>query len=145
MKNAEYQGSLSCPQRDSAEHKGYAGAQSVGSQEGKEQGGADLLERILSRENLNRACKRVKANKGAPGIDGMTVEQALPWLREHREELLETMEETQDESKEPHAIGDTRVAGVGCKQLPESLLAHGKEWSCTEGTLKRKTRTGGIL
>ena len=30
----------------------------------------------------------------------MTVEQALPWLREHREELLETMEETQDESKE---------------------------------------------
>ena len=145
MKNAEYQGSLSCPQRDSAEHKGYAGAQSVGSQEGKEQGGADLLERILSRENLNRACKRVKANKGAPGIDGMTVEQALPWLREQREELLETMEETQDESKEPHAIGDTRVVGVGCKQLLESLLAHGEEWLCTEGTLKRKTRTGGIL
>ena len=89
MKNAEYQGNLSCPQRDSAEHEGYAGAQSVGSQEGKEQGGADLLERILSRENLNRAYKRVRANKGAPGIDGMTVEDALPWLREHREELLE--------------------------------------------------------
>ena len=103
-----------------------------------------MLERILSRENLNRACKRVKANKGAPGIDGMTVEQALPWLREQREELLETMEETQDESKEPHAIGDTRVVGVGCKQLLESLLAHGEEWLCTEGTLKRKTRTGGI-
>ena len=82
-----------------------------------------MLERILSRENLNRACKRVKANKGAPGIDGMTVEQALPWLREHREELLETMEETQDESKEPHAIGDTRVAGVGCKQCKRSITA----------------------
>ena len=87
MKNAEYQGSLSCPQRDSAEHEGYAGAQSVGSQEVREQDGADLLERILSRENLNRAYKRVKANKGAPGIDGMTVGEALPWLREHREEL----------------------------------------------------------
>ena len=84
MKNAEYQGNLSCPQRDSAEHEGYAGAQSVGTQKGKEQGGADLLERILSRENLNRAYKRVRANKGAPGIDGMTVEDALPWLREHR-------------------------------------------------------------
>lgn len=83
MKNAEYQGNLSCPQRASAEHEGYAGAQSVGSQDVKEQDGADLLERILSRENLNRAYKRVKANKGAPGIDGMTVEQALPWLREH--------------------------------------------------------------
>ena len=91
MKNAEYQGNLSCPQRDSAEHEGYAGAQSVGNQEVKERGGADFLERILSRDNLNRAYKRVKANKGAPGIDGMTVEQALPWLREHREELLETI------------------------------------------------------
>ena len=89
MKNAEYQGNLSCPQRDSAEHEVYAGAQSVGSREVKEQGGADLLERILSRDNLNRAYKRVRANKGAPGIDGMTVEQALPWLREHREELLD--------------------------------------------------------
>ena len=48
-----------------------------------------MLERILSRDNLNRAYKRVRANKGAPGIDGMTVEDALPWLREHREELLD--------------------------------------------------------
>ena len=48
MKNAEYQGNLSCPQRDSAEHEGYAGAQSVGSQEVKEQGGADLLEWAVS-------------------------------------------------------------------------------------------------
>ena len=66
---------------------------------------------------------------------------AIRFFREQkkREQMIE------DESKEPHAIGDTRVAGVGCKQLPESLLAHGKEWSCTEGTLKRKTRTGGIL
>ena len=50
-----------------AEHEGYAGAQSVGGQDVKEQDGADLLERILSRENLNRAYKRVKTNKGAPG------------------------------------------------------------------------------
>ena len=91
MKNAEYQGNLSCPQRDSAEHEGHAGAQSIGNREVNEQDGADLLERILSRENLNRAYKRVRANHGAPGIDGMTVEDALPWLREHREELLESI------------------------------------------------------
>ena len=71
--NAENRKETGCPQRDSAEHEEYAGAQSVGKQERGEQDGADLLERILSRENLNRAYKRVKSNKGAPGIDGMTV------------------------------------------------------------------------
>ena len=91
MVKAEYQGNQGCPQRDSAEHEGYAGARSVDGQEIVEQDGADLLERILSKDNLNRAYKRVKANKGAPGIDGMTVEDALPWLREHREELLESI------------------------------------------------------
>ena len=89
MKKAEYPGNEGCPQRDSAEHEEYAGARSADRRETEEADGADLLERILSRDNLNRAYKRVKANKGAPGIDGMTVEDALPWLREHREELLD--------------------------------------------------------
>ena len=80
-----------CPQRDSAEHEEYAGARSADSRERTETGGADLLERILDRNNLNRAYKQVRANHGAPGIDGMTVEDALPWLREHREELLESI------------------------------------------------------
>ena len=86
---AEYPGDGGCPQRDSAEHEEYAGARSIDGRRTEEADGADLLERILDRHNLNRAYKRVKANKGAPGIDGLTVEDALPWLREHREELLE--------------------------------------------------------
>ena len=89
MKKAEYPGNEGCPQRDSAEHEKYAGARSADRRETEEADGADLLKRILDRDNLNRAYKRVKANKGAPGIDGMTVEDALPWLREHREELLD--------------------------------------------------------
>ena len=58
---------------------------------------------------------------------------------------LETMEETQKEGRKPDAIGNTGMAGMGGKQLPKSLLAYGKERSCPESDLKRKTRTGGIL
>ena len=91
MTNAENLRIESCLQRDSAEHEEYAGAQSAGVREGREADGADLLERILNRDNLNKAYKRVKANKGAPGIDGMTVEDALPWLQQHRKELLDSI------------------------------------------------------
>ena len=47
-----------------------------------------LLETILYRDNLNRAYKRVKANKGAAGVGGMTIEEALPYLKEHQWELI---------------------------------------------------------
>ena len=85
---AEYLENKSCLQRDNAEREEDAGAHSKDHREVEEADGAELLERILDRENLNKAYKRVKANKGAPGIDGMTVEDALSWVREHREELL---------------------------------------------------------
>jgi RNA-directed DNA polymerase len=51
----------------------------------------DLMERVCERENLNRAYKRVKGNKGAAGIDGMTVGELHGWLREHKEELVGTL------------------------------------------------------
>jgi retron-type reverse transcriptase len=51
----------------------------------------ELLERILERENLNKAYKRVYANKGASGVDGVTVEELLSYLKEHKAELLESI------------------------------------------------------
>lgn len=42
-----------------------------------------MWERMLSPENLGRALRRVRANRGAPGVDGMTTEELIPWLREH--------------------------------------------------------------
>lgn len=92
---AKYCGDTGCLQRGSVEREEYAGAPSAGLREGRERDGASsgLLESILDRDNLNRAYKRVKRNHGAPGIDGMTVEEALPWLREHREELLQSIRE----------------------------------------------------
>ena len=84
----EYTGSGGFLQRDGVEHKEYAEAYSAEIQKAEERDGADLLEKVLDRDNLNRAYRRVKANKGASGVDGMTVDEALPWLKEHREELL---------------------------------------------------------
>ena len=43
----------------------------------------DLLEAVLASDNLARAWKRVKANKGAPGIDGVTVQDWPAHAREH--------------------------------------------------------------
>ena len=50
--------------------------------------GNELLERILSRDNLNRAYKQVKRNKGAHGVDGMEVEQLLLYLKDNGDELI---------------------------------------------------------
>ena len=51
-----------------------------------------LMEEICERENLKRALQRVKANKGNPGIDGMSVEELPGYLQQHwpaiREQLL---------------------------------------------------------
>ena len=89
---AEYADKDGFLQRDSVEHEGYAEAQSAEQMETREQDNAsDLMEKILERGNLNKAYQRVKSNNGAPGIDGMTVEEALPWLMEHREDLLESI------------------------------------------------------
>jgi len=51
-----------------------------------------LMEEICERENCKRALKRVKANKGSPGVDGMTVQELPGFLQQHwpaiREQLL---------------------------------------------------------
>ncbi len=72
-----------------AERSGQATSAATGN--GSSGTGA-LMERVLSRPNMQRALKKVKGNKGSPGIDGMTVDELPEWLKEHwldvRESLL---------------------------------------------------------
>lgn len=49
----------------------------------------ELLEKILSKDNMNLAFRRVKANKGASGIDDMKVDELLQYLKENGEQLKE--------------------------------------------------------
>jgi RNA-directed DNA polymerase len=51
----------------------------------------NLLERILSRENMLLAWKRVKANHGAPGIDGIIIEAFPEYLREQWKAVRESL------------------------------------------------------
>jgi group II intron reverse transcriptase/maturase len=48
----------------------------------------NLLERILHRDNMNAAYKRVKSNKGSHGVDGMKVDELLSYLKQHGKALI---------------------------------------------------------
>ncbi len=48
----------------------------------------ELLEQILTRENLNKAYKKVYQNKGASGVDGITVEEVSGYLKENKDRIL---------------------------------------------------------
>jgi RNA-directed DNA polymerase len=77
-----------------------------------------LLDRILSAENLNQAYKQVKRNKGAGGIDGMQVDELLPFLKEHKNELLQSLRDGKYRPKPvrrveiPKENGKTRKLGI---------------------------------
>jgi RNA-directed DNA polymerase len=65
--------------------------QSPARDEGK--ASAELCERVWVRQNLFTALERVERNGGAPGIDGMPVEELRPYLREHWLEIREALDQ----------------------------------------------------
>lgn len=76
------------------------------------------LDRILSRNNLNEAFRQVKRNKGAEGIDGMSIEEAKEYLRQHKEELIHAIRQRQYQPKPvrrveiPKPSGGVRLLGI---------------------------------
>ena len=79
-----------------------------------------LMEEVCDRENLERAWKRVRSNKGSPGVDGMTIDAAKDYLREHwpdiRAQLLEGTYQPQPVKRVeiPKPDGGIRKLGVPC-------------------------------
>jgi len=87
------------------------GAESPASPEG-------LMEEVCQRDNLVKALKRVRANQGSPGIDGMRVEELAGYLKEHwprlREQLLQGTYQPQPVKrvKIPKPGGGERPLGI---------------------------------
>lgn len=65
-----------------------------------------LMEQICNPANLNRAYKRVKANKGSPGIDGMRVDEMREFIAEHKERLIRSL---LDGSYRPKAVRKVEI------------------------------------
>ena len=81
-------------------------------------GTSDLMGRVLSRPNLEAALKRVRKNKGSPGIDGMTVDELPDHLRRHWPELREQLRagtyqpSPVKEQQIPKSSGGVRKLGI---------------------------------
>ena len=79
-----------------------------------------MINQVVERENLIQALKRVRANKGAPGIDGMTVDELSSHLKTHwpriKQELLIGMYTPQAVRavEIPKPKGGMRVLGIPC-------------------------------
>jgi RNA-directed DNA polymerase len=69
-----------------------------------------LMEKICEPKNLNQAYKRVKANKGAAGIDGLTVDDLSKFIAEHKERLLESL---MDGSYKPQPVREVVIPKPG--------------------------------
>lgn len=85
--------------------------------QGNERSGNDcLMERVVGRDNLFAALKRVRKNKGSPGIDGMTVDGLTDFLRKNWERIRAML---LDGSYRPSAVRRQEIpkSGGGVRQL----------------------------
>jgi RNA-directed DNA polymerase len=75
-----------------------------------------LMEEVTERDNLNRAYRRVVANKGAPGVDGLTVGDLKTWIADHKDTLIASL---RDGTYQPQAVRGVEIPkpGGGVRQL----------------------------
>jgi RNA-directed DNA polymerase len=76
----------------------------------------DLMEQVCDPKNLVRAYRRVRSNKGKPGVDGMTVHELADWLRANHEALTASLREG---TYQPQPVRGVQIPkpGGGQRQL----------------------------
>jgi RNA-directed DNA polymerase len=75
------------------------------------------MEEVLEGENLRKALGQVRRNKGAPGIDGMTVEQLAVHLREHWPEIRDALLHCRYQPMPVRRVEMPKPSGGGMRQL----------------------------
>jgi len=99
------------------ESKGWERQASAAETEKTRPEAKELIEEVVRRENLTRAWKRVRSNKGAPGIDGMTVEELTPYLRENWPRIREAILSGTYEPQPVRRVEIPKPDGKGIRQL----------------------------
>ena len=131
MKADNFTNNEGWPQEAGVEPRINAGAQSDPSasengQDDKRVKAERLLEAIVSRENLNLAYKRVKANGGSHGVDEMTVDELLPYLKQHgtalRQSILEGVYNPQAVRRVEIAKPDGGTRQLGIPTVADRLI-----------------------
>jgi RNA-directed DNA polymerase len=76
-----------------------------------------LMEEVCERENLREALRRVKANKGSPGVDGMTTDAITDYLKQHWPAIREQLLSGTYEPKPVRRVEIPKPDGAGVRKL----------------------------
>ena len=131
---------------------GYQGAEPVVAKPAPESPALteQLMEEVCDRANLVRAWKRVRQNKGSPGVDGMTIGEARDYLREHwpciRSQLLEGTYQPQpvkrvEIPKPDGGVSQGKATQARCRSAPAIVAATRVRGQTEEGGAR--DRSGG--
>jgi RNA-directed DNA polymerase len=77
----------------------------------------NLMARILERDNMKRAWERVKSNQGAPGSDGMTVEEFPSYARKHWHEIRQSLMDGNYQPRPVRRVVIPKPKGKGKRKL----------------------------
>src|SRR5260370_34357350 len=101
-------------------------------------GSERLMEEVCELENCKQALKRVKANKGSPGVDGMTVDELPEYLKQHELEIGEQLRNGTYQPQPVRRVEIPKPDGSGMRKLgipcvlgrffPAAVLEAPAEW-----------------
>jgi RNA-directed DNA polymerase len=121
QKNQPEQGVLAFPveSRSDAPRAAAKGSETLMAKRQSESpaGTERLMEEVCELENCKQALQRVKANKGSPGVDGMTVDELPEYLKQHGPEIGEQLRNGTYQPRPVRRVEIPKPDGQGVRKL----------------------------